>query len=155
MRELKFRAWDKQKEEMLHNGFILVPTTPNWSASIDRGSIELETWYDKFLLEKQGDHLGSGGIWIGEGADYYAVDNLTVMQFTGLTDKNGVELYEDDIVNGAHFNGSYAYGKIVFWCGEWTIEPIPNIEGTASLYESLKYGIEKIGTIHENPELLK
>lgn len=93
------------------------------------------------------------------------------MQFTGLTDRHGVEIYEGDIVR-AGFDGALA-GTIVFGM----YKPVMNTdewEGHQSFYiewndwdgmtrGELGYWLQKnmetqayvIGNIYENPELLK
>jgi len=77
-----------------------------------------------------------------------------LMQYTGLKDKNGKEIYEGDIVNGASFNGSYAHGEVVWWTGGWCIQPIPDIEGIVELYINVST-YEVIGNVYENKELIQ
>jgi uncharacterized phage protein (TIGR01671 family) len=89
--------------------------------------------------------------------DYAPINDLLngvefLMEFTGVQDKNGVDIYEDDIVNGCMFNGSYAYGKVEFYKGRYIVVPIGRfLEGCDEVTNS---HIEVIGNIHENPELL-
>jgi uncharacterized phage protein (TIGR01671 family) len=80
-------------------------------------------------------------------------EDVTIMQFTGLKDRKGKEIYEGDIVNGCQFNGSIAYGKIVWSDFRFVIYPI------GKFLEGLDYikseRLEIIGNIYESPELLK
>ena len=97
---------------------------------------------------------------------FFDTDNAKLMQFTGLHDKNGKEIYEGDIVKiNAH---SYDFGFEKDRIGE-----IRFIEGCFGFYKQLSekeylfnelstefgYGeleyYEVIGNIYENPELLK
>lgn len=106
---------------------------------------------------------------IVEDGTMYVVDGATVGQFTGLTDKNGKEIYEGDIIreyitsrimcgrevryyNGAFLGDSHAVG------GESSSQ---NYDYVHERYQTLKYfadtdtKLEVIGNIHDNPELIK
>lgn len=82
-----------------------------------------------------------------------------IMQFTGLTDKNGKEIYEGDIVK--HFDHDGIIREIIFmkgssgyWTGDEFISYASNYHFEwKDLHKS--DNIEIIGNIHENPKLLK
>lgn len=74
------------------------------------------------------------------------VEPETVSQYTGLKDKNGVEIYEGDIYIEDH----EWYYSVVKW-GSVDIA----YEGVFHGYELNECYIEVIGNIYENPELLK
>jgi uncharacterized phage protein (TIGR01671 family) len=122
MREIKFRAWDKIDKEMQQ------------VTDID------------FILNK-----AFTGNKIGERKYKHFPENIELMQFTGLYDKNGKEIYEGDIVE--YFR--YEYGIIsqvlyseslpgFFWEGYYSGEEYAPSDTTVV-----------IGNIYENHELLK
>ena len=120
MREIKFRAWNK-----------------------DTGS-----WYEDYLIWPSGKLTTSFA--------------LELMQYTGLKDKNGVEIYEGDILKFIDMFDIPEHNKIiapVVW-HEPTLRLIPqdteeNTRGGHYIHhwDSIS-DIEVIGNIYENKELL-
>ncbi|MCK4500902.1 hypothetical protein KAU11_10410 [Candidatus Babeliales bacterium] len=116
MREIKFRAWNKDGKHMIDLNKI----TP----------LALDS-----KLEQEGV--------------FVPVNNsLIVMQYTGLKDKDGVEIYEGDIIS----YGRKGFEAIVKWSEgccyfEWKQEKPTMTAGSPKDY------YEVIGNIYENPEL--
>lgn len=83
--------------------------------------------------------------------DYVQVE--TIGQFTGHTDKNGKEIYEDDLLKT--LNGTIV---LVEWVeGGFKITNIKDTMSTACLSKRIieNLGLIVIGNIHDNPELLE
>ena len=81
--------------------------------------------------------------------------DVPIMQYTGLKDKNGKEIYEGDIIRCFDTAGEVVYDdKVVrmpdFYMECWSSRPdgMPAEEGDRT-------GVEVIGNIYENPELIK
>jgi formylmethanofuran dehydrogenase subunit C len=86
-------------------------------------------------------------VWDGEKMTFFplgiSMSNLEygkVMQFTGVKDKNGKEIYEGDILN---FDGLVEFKNGSFIVNGW--EPLGEMATEKQ---------EIIGNIYENPELL-
>lgn len=90
------------------------------------------------------------------------VDPTTVGMFTGLHDKNGREIWEGDVVTYPDGDGGYEYcdeiinSGVVTWsndssCFYATNNYYAEFPDTWSCVDE----IEVIGSIHDNPELLK
>lgn len=141
MREIKFRAWDKTEEKLKLVGGIV----------FDKGVItEVDNDDGSLLWESSG--IGT---------------NYELMQFSGLHDKNGKEIYEGDICRTSM---ETQLGKIqVVGVMRWQeTEARFSIEGeTPDFIEMKNYDVlggavddradvpEVIGNIYENPELLE
>jgi uncharacterized phage protein (TIGR01671 family) len=70
----------------------------------------------------------------------------SLMQFTGLKDKNGVDIYEGDLLK--RLNG--AIDRVEFDTGQFVVVH----KNGDSDYIAVKNKFEVIGNIYENPELL-
>ena len=78
-----------------------------------------------------------------------------VMQFTGLTDVNGVEIYEGDIVKRTYSVWPNKKTFSVVLVAELSCSTFDDDIGGGQDYEENTLKLEVIGNIHQNPELLE
>lgn len=113
MREIKFRAWDK-------NQMWVTPIDTNYGLHRFFGAIS---------------------------------EQAILMQYTGLKDKNGVEIYEGDIVEIENFEAGYILTTVKNTNG-WLFELVANDGGTWNRRWRDIETLEVIGNIYQNPDLL-
>ena len=131
----KFRAWDKENKRMWWNVQNAYDTLGNHHT--EDQNMENEEMADVFFPSNFGEVLES--------------ENLVVMQFTGLKDKNGKEIFCGDILAGTDHSKS---GEVKWNESEARYKLYIPQEKSFGLEYAHARLIEIIGNIHENPEFL-
>lgn len=86
------------------------------------------------------------------------IEMETLGQFTGLTDKNGKKIFEGDIIQDGYNENNWVvrFFDAMFWGvdarGMYSDEELAEL---ADLIPDGFQGVEVIGNIHDNPELLE
>lgn len=117
MRSIKFKAWDNRNECWLFDG-------------------------NTMDLQYSGE---SGAMMFDNDANMTPRDSLVWVQFTGLHDKSGKEIYEGDICD-------FPWGRYVVEFDEGRFELVVKGYDTEQFGDQCK--LEVIGNIYESPELL-
>lgn len=131
-REIKFRAWLKEEKKM-----VIVETIDFSEKSIQY--LEKNEIIDAYFLRTE------------------FLEDVELMQYTGIKDKNGKEIYEWDIVKILKLEGYGEYcdqveytAKIEHCISEFRLQPLNLRLSDESIVE-----IEVIGNIFENKNLLE
>lgn len=135
MRDIKFRIWDGVKNE--------------WLASSNKDTLP----YYGFALV--------GEVMTVQSPPYWSLDEGNVVeQFTGLTDKNGTEIYEGDICSFTSKTGKHI--GVVEWLDNlagFGLRMVKNnFRYTFSGLDTMGVNLdtlEVIGNVHKNPEFLE
>ncbi len=135
MRDIKFRAWQKNHQKM--------------------GRVKSISFNEKQEIEHLCFHNGDNCAPVY--SNYYLnhkewdLSNLELMQFTGLHDKNGKEIYDGDVTKNRYVI-MYNEEKALF--AEHFYSTFQETWNLAS-YPISASDIEIIGNIQESPSLLK
>lgn len=126
MREIKFRAWDKENKMWLRDDSTHI-TLNGYIFSCQDGNCITNTYRQ-------------------------VNDKVVLVEFTGLKDKNGKEIYEGFVYD-------HSDGLVVV---EWNIKAccfeavfIAERDSNIPVWEIEFLGCNYVGNIHANPELLK
>lgn len=144
MREIKFRAWDKERNKMyFFADFAIGTNAPSTEMRASMYDPNKPLGEDNYLYDTEADS------WSSE-------DRIIFMQYTGLKDKNGKEIYEGDIVQAykpnSYLDGSYA----VIWDekrGRWAYDST-FLDRMYQVGSAGNLTCEVIGNIYENEDLL-
>lgn len=127
--------------------------------------IKFRAWEKKLKEMVRVDDISFEWRQINTASAWRHYDEVELMQCSGLKDKNGVEIYEGDIVERMYiFKGEYGethMGEVVYdkeYARYVISRPNKHIEPkTEDLRNTLsdKCTYEVIGNIYENPELLE
>jgi len=124
MRQIKFRIFDKQENEYCEE--------PDY----------------RWMLSRKGRLYNS------ENDEWHVLGERYILEFfTGLTDKNGVEIYEGDICQilaGEEYQGYREFDKIgiIKYSGLTFDLVVDNV--WQGIYNAPDFNIEVIGNIHQN-----
>ena len=127
-REIKFRAWDKKRQAMVRFG------------EGTRYSVHFDGTIEEFIPALESDFYGV----ISHRAYFNdKTDEFILMQYTGLKDKKGKEIFEGDITNQGWL--------VIFESGCFWLTSHDTTFKVDYLY-MLNNEIEIIGNIYENKE---
>jgi len=128
MREIKFRAWDKKENKIVYPEFIV---ENNYGVLIP-AFLRDDYCYDCYIDE----HL-----------NYNKQDDIVIMQYIGMKDKNDRDIYEGDIIK--HSGGEVGVAKFKDGCFG-----VELLNGDFLICVPFEHH-SVIGNIYENPELLE
>ena len=123
-REIKFRIWDVENKEML---------------KVQELDFEPTFYGGRVAIRPE------------QYSDYFDTEDMILMQYTGLHDKNGKEIYEGDIVKIKYRDEDI--GKVIYEHNGFSID-VTNMNKNYGRVSFVNNFMEVIGNIYDNPELL-
>lgn len=138
MRELKFRAWYK-------GDYIDGAETPAMMCDVV-GFEKTSDHYDTFILDSH-EYIGCGRLAVPRYRIRSEENNCLILQYSGLKDKNGKEIYEGDVLNSELTGLKY----VIMWDDNAAFF-IGTRKGSYLLPIDWKKS-SIIGNIYDNPEL--
>ena len=135
MRKIKFRAYSKSFNIMFDYDMLQIAT----AEMVDICNEKLKVTVPESTNIQMGLFLPTED------------EDLILMQYTGLKDKNGKDIYECDILD----YGTYGEFEVIWHRGSFKIRKLKFENGNVHLLEECSFDdIKVIGNIYENPELL-
>jgi uncharacterized phage protein (TIGR01671 family) len=112
---------------------------------------------DRYLYKAKRLDNGEWVVWnIFSGLYGVDIDQSTICQCTGLKDKNGKLIWENDIVRDEHGNFYKAFWQNNYYQFSWIcVKSDVLIGAKLDLWDFKSFEIEVIGNIFDNPELLE
>ena len=121
MREIKFRAWDKENEKMMKVSSL---------------------------------HLENKEISVKENGTFRLFRMQDLMQFTGVKDKNGKEIYENDLISCNKYKNIVVFFENGCFKVKYSKNDTTNVTCTLDTFLE-KYKCKISGNVYENKNLLE
>ncbi len=126
-REIKFRAWNGKAMVSDDDWFILLSGRVHRDNNYSCESQEASVSFEDFIQEETG--------------------HVELMQYTGFKDKNGVEIYEGDILQDDEgYMSEVIWHEFGRWLSDYRSDSVELCE--VACYNAV------VGNIYQNPELL-
>lgn len=172
MKEILCRAQRKDNGEWVEGFYSQLPKPSLGATIITNGDLCAEDVSDYIIVNECKQHSNFSNAFPIEvvECEYYEIDPETLCQYTGLKDKNGNRIWENDVL--ILYGGEYR--AVVVWnpaCGRWDVSCIVGsymripmgkwkpivVDRTTKDWEEYteSYDFVVIGNIFDNPELMK